>query len=80
MKKDIISPVSMDEALSILSSENRVFIQSGAEYSVTNLFGINLAQRPKSLIEMAHLDHRESLENEAFNLMDIVFRPTNHGK
>ncbi|HJU45479.1 MAG TPA: acetyl-CoA hydrolase/transferase C-terminal domain-containing protein [Chitinophagaceae bacterium] len=32
------------------------------EYGVTNLFGMNLKQRGKALIGLAHPDHRESLE------------------
>ncbi|MEQ8910026.1 MAG: acetyl-CoA hydrolase/transferase C-terminal domain-containing protein [Vicingaceae bacterium] len=36
------------------------------EYGVVNLFGKNLRQRAKSLISIAHPDHRESLEKAAF--------------
>lgn len=32
------------------------------EYGITNLFGKNLKQRSKALIELAHPDHREELE------------------
>jgi acyl-CoA hydrolase len=35
------------------------------EYGKTNLFGKNLIQRAKALIELAHPDHRETLEKEA---------------
>lgn len=36
------------------------------EYGVADLFGKNLRQRAKALIEIAHPDHRESLERTAF--------------
>ncbi len=36
------------------------------EYGATNLHGKNLRQRAKALIEIAHPDHRERLEREAF--------------
>lgn len=36
------------------------------EYGVVNLYGKNLKQRAKALISIAHPDHRESLEEEAF--------------
>ncbi|HKL02601.1 MAG TPA: acetyl-CoA hydrolase/transferase C-terminal domain-containing protein [Cryomorphaceae bacterium] len=36
------------------------------EYGVANLFGKNLRQRARALIEIAHPDHRESLEKAAF--------------
>ena len=36
------------------------------EYGVANLFGKNLRQRAKALINIAHPDHREILEEEAF--------------
>lgn len=36
------------------------------EYGVANLYGKNLRQRAKALIEIAHPDHRESLDKEAF--------------
>ncbi|MFN8280214.1 MAG: acetyl-CoA hydrolase/transferase C-terminal domain-containing protein [Saprospiraceae bacterium] len=36
------------------------------EYGVTNLFGKNLLQRAYALIDIAHPDHRENLEKEAF--------------
>ena len=34
------------------------------EYGIINLFGLNLKQRAKALIEIAHPDHRETLEKE----------------
>ena len=37
------------------------------EYGVANLFGKNLKQRAKELIEIAHPEHREMLEREAFD-------------
>ncbi len=36
------------------------------EYGVANLYGQNLRQRAKALISIAHPDHREQLEKEAF--------------
>jgi acyl-CoA hydrolase len=36
------------------------------EYGVANLYGRNLKQRAKALVEIAHPDHREHLEREAF--------------
>jgi acyl-CoA hydrolase len=36
------------------------------EHGVANLYGKNLRQRAKALIGIAHPDHRESLEREAF--------------
>lgn len=37
------------------------------EYGVANLYGKNLYQRAKALINIAHPDHRESLEKAAFD-------------
>ncbi|GIV61576.1 MAG: 4-hydroxybutyrate CoA-transferase [Rhodothermaceae bacterium] len=37
------------------------------EYGVANLYGKNLRQRARALIEIAHPDHREALEREAFH-------------
>ena len=37
------------------------------EYGVVNLYGKNLKQRAKSLISIAHPDHRAELEKEAFS-------------
>jgi acyl-CoA hydrolase len=34
------------------------------EYGVANLYGKNLRQRAKALIDIAHPDHRERLEKE----------------
>ncbi len=36
------------------------------EYGVANLYGKNLGQRARALIDIAHPDHRESLEKSAF--------------
>jgi acyl-CoA hydrolase len=36
------------------------------EYGVVNLYGKNLKQRAKALISIAHPDHREELEQEAY--------------
>lgn len=38
------------------------------EYGVVNLFGKNLTERAKLLISIAHPDHREQLEREAFEM------------
>lgn len=37
------------------------------EYGVANLFGLNMRQRAKALIELAHPNHREELERAAFD-------------
>jgi acyl-CoA hydrolase len=37
------------------------------EYGVANLFGKNLNQRAKALVNIAHPSHREELEKEIFN-------------
>jgi acyl-CoA hydrolase len=36
------------------------------EYGAINLFGMNMEQRAKALIKLAHPDHREGLERSAF--------------
>lgn len=36
------------------------------EYGVVNLFGKNLRQRAKALIEIAHPEHRENLDKQAY--------------
>jgi acyl-CoA hydrolase len=38
------------------------------EYGIADLYGKNIAQRAKALIAIAHPDHREFLEREAFDL------------
>ena len=35
------------------------------EYGIANLYGQNLRQRARSLIQIAHPDHREALERQA---------------
>jgi acyl-CoA hydrolase len=42
------------------------------EYGVVNLYGKNLKQRAKALISIAHPNHREQLEKEAF---ERLFNP-----
>ena len=37
------------------------------EYGIAYLYGKNMRQRAKALIEIAHPNHREALEIEAFN-------------
>jgi acyl-CoA hydrolase len=44
------------------------------EYGITNLFGKNLKQRAYALIELAHPEHRETLEKEAFKRFGPKFR------
>jgi acyl-CoA hydrolase len=36
------------------------------EYGAINLFGMNMEQRAKALVKLAHPDHREGLERSAF--------------
>jgi acyl-CoA hydrolase len=43
-----------------------------SEHGITNLFGKNLKQRAKSLIEIAHPDHRESLERAYYDRFKSV--------
>ena len=40
------------------------------EYGVVNLYGKNLKQRAQALISIAHPDHREQLEKEAFSRLN----------
>ena len=40
------------------------------EYGVVNLYGKNLKQRANALISIAHPDHREQLEREAFSRLN----------
>lgn len=42
------------------------------EYGVVNLFGKNLEQRAKALISIAHPDHREMLEEKAFERFKCI--------
>jgi acyl-CoA hydrolase len=41
------------------------------EYGIADLYGKNLRQRAKALIRIAHPDHRELLEKEAYNRFKI---------
>lgn len=38
------------------------------EYGAVDLYGLNIAQRAKAMISIAHPDHRENLEREAYKL------------
>ena len=38
------------------------------EYGIANLYGKNISQRAKALINIAHPDHRAELEKKAFEL------------
>jgi acyl-CoA hydrolase len=42
------------------------------EYGIVNLFGKSLKQRAKALIEIAHPDHREMLENAYYDRFEKV--------
>lgn len=42
------------------------------EYGTVNLFGKNLKQRARALIELAHPDHREALEHSYFQRFEQV--------
>lgn len=44
------------------------------EYGVAYLFGKNLEQRAKALLEIAHPDHREALDREIFERFGKSFR------
>ncbi|WP_299778273.1 acetyl-CoA hydrolase/transferase C-terminal domain-containing protein [uncultured Formosa sp.] len=39
------------------------------EYGVANLYGKNIQQRAKALVEIAHPDHRESIDRDYFKLV-----------
>ncbi len=41
------------------------------EYGIANLYGQNLRKRAKMLINIAHPDHRERLEKEAFEQLNL---------
>ncbi|CAF1234114.1 unnamed protein product [Adineta steineri] len=43
------------------------------EYGVANLFGKNCQQRAKALIELAHPNHRESLERAAYKRFKALY-------
>ena len=42
------------------------------EYGVADLYGKNIKQRVKSLIAVAHPQHREKLAEEVFNTLKIL--------
>jgi acyl-CoA hydrolase len=42
------------------------------EHGVANLFGKNLRQRTRALIDIAHPDHREELEKAAFERFNVL--------
>lgn len=42
------------------------------EYGIANLYGQNLRQRAKSLIKIAHPDHREDLEKAAYERFQVL--------
>jgi 4-hydroxybutyrate CoA-transferase len=44
------------------------------EYGIANLYGMNLRQRAKAMIQIAHPDHREQLEAEAFERFGALVR------
>ncbi len=41
------------------------------EYGIANLYGQSLRKRAKALINIAHPDHRERLEKEAFEVLNL---------
>jgi acyl-CoA hydrolase len=41
------------------------------EFGIAYLFGKNLLQRAKALIDIAHPNHRENLEKQAFERFNI---------
>nr|ACF06126.1 mitochondrial acetate:succinate CoA-transferase [Fasciola hepatica] len=45
------------------------------EYGIAYLFGKNLRQRAHALIQIAHPDHRESLEKAAFDRLKVMPSP-----
>jgi acyl-CoA hydrolase len=45
------------------------------EYGIAYLFGKNIRQRAYHLIKIAHPDHRERLEKEAFDRMKCMPSP-----
>ena len=45
------------------------------EYGIAYLFGKNIRQRAYELIKIAHPDHRERLEKEAFDRMKCMPSP-----
>jgi len=45
------------------------------EHGIAHLFGKNLRQRAYELIRIAHPDHREQLEREAFERLKVMPSP-----
>jgi acyl-CoA hydrolase len=45
------------------------------EYGIANLFGKSLRQRAYGLIQIAHPDHRESLEKQSFDRLKTMPTP-----
>ena len=45
------------------------------EYGIAYLFGKNLRQRAYELIRIAHPDHRQSLEEAAFERLKVMPSP-----
>jgi acyl-CoA hydrolase len=42
------------------------------EYGIAHLYGKNIAQRARALIDIAHPDHREDLERQACDIYGMV--------
>ena len=42
------------------------------EYGIADLYGQNLRQRARALINIAHPDHREALERQAFERFGTI--------
>lgn len=42
------------------------------EYGITDLYGKNIAQRAKTIIQIAHPNHREELERRSYDLYGKV--------
>jgi acyl-CoA hydrolase len=38
------------------------------EYGIADLYGKNIAQRAKTIIQIAHPNHREELERQSYDL------------
>ena len=70
-----ISPVLMPGA-GVVTTRNHIhwFV---TEYGAVNLYGRTLQERAKLIISVAHPDHRESLEQAAFERFGSHFRYIN---
>jgi acyl-CoA hydrolase len=44
------------------------------EYGVAEMFGKSISERARNLINIAHPDHREQLERDAFELWKVRVR------